>query len=109
MEKELFYVNLEPTVGAEISKTRPCIVISPDEMNNNLRTVIVSPLTTKFRDIPSRIKIKANSASGLKEDSYAALDQIKAIDKKRLGDRIGIISSQEASLITEFLCEMFQS
>ena len=105
---ELYAVNLDPTIGAEIKKTRPCIIVSPDEMNKHLLTVMVVPLTSQERNIPSRIHIKATSDSGLKQDSFAALDQLKTIDKQRCSTCIGRISEAEALGIADVLCRMFQ-
>lgn len=104
---ELFSVNLDPTVGAEMQKTRPCLVISPDEMNAYLRTVIIIPLTSTPRTLPTRVLIKATPQSGLNNDSYAAIDQLKTIDKSRLGNRIGEISINEKHNITNVLLDMF--
>ena len=83
---ELYSVNLDPTIGIEMKKTRPCLIISPDEMNRNVQTVIVAPLTTRYRNIPSRVKLEADSTNGLSSTSYVALDQIKTIDKVRCGN-----------------------
>ena len=105
---ELYSVNLDPTIGAEIKKTRPCVIVSPDEMNKHLLTVQVAPLTSQERLIPSRIKIAATSTSGLKNDSFAALDQLKTIDKQRCCAFIGKISEKEARAIADVLCKMFQ-
>lgn len=104
----LYAVNLDPTVGAEMQKTRPCVIISPDEMNKYLQTVQVVPLTSQERNIPSRVKIEANKTSGLKTDSFAALDQLKTIDKKRCSTYIGRISESEAMAIADVLCKMYQ-
>lgn len=105
---ELYAVNLDPTIGAEIKKTRPCVIISPDEMNKYLQTVQVVPLTSQERKIPSRVKIEATSTSGLKNDSFAALDQLKTIDKQRCSTYIGRISETEAMIIADVLCKMYQ-
>lgn len=105
---EIYAVNLDPTVGAEINKTRPCVIISPDEMNKHLLTVQVAPLTSKERAIPTRVKIEATSSSGLKNDSFAALDQSKAIDKTRCSTFIGKISETEAKKIAKILCTMYK-
>ncbi len=105
---ELYAVNLDPTIGAEIKKTRPCVIISPDEMNKYLQTVQVAPLTSQERKIPSRVKIEATSTSGLKNDSFAALDQLKTIDKQRCSTYIGRISETEAMAIANVLCKMYQ-
>lgn len=104
---ELYPVNLDPTVGAEIQKTRPCLIISPDEMNAYLRTVTIIPLTSTSRALPTRVQIKATHMSGLKNDSYAAIDQIKTVDKSRLGTLIGEISEQEKQDVTTVLLNLF--
>lgn len=98
---------LDPTVGAEISKTRPCVVVSPDEMNEVLRTVNIVPVTSKFRDLPTRKLVRATRQSGLDSDSYAALDQIKTIDKTRAFRTRGRVSETELKEICDTLCEMF--
>lgn len=106
---EIYLVCLDPTVGAEMKKTRPCVIVSPDEMNRPLQTVIVVPVTsTSPRTLPSRIKIKATTTSGLKDESYAVLDQIKTIDKSRCAKRLGTVSDAEAELIADTLCQMFE-
>lgn len=104
---QLHVVNLDPTIGAEMNKTRPCLVVSPDEINTYLRTVMIVPLTSTQRGLPTRILIKACENSGLKNDSYAALDQLKKVDKSRLSDPIGEISEKEKHSISETLKEMF--
>jgi len=91
-----------------MKKTRPCLIISPDEMNGNVQTIIVAPLTTRFRNIPSRIKIEVDSFNGLSSTSYVALDQIKTIDKIRCGNKLGRISNADAMKIADLLLEMFQ-
>jgi mRNA interferase MazF len=105
---ELYLVNLDPTIGIEMKKTRPCLIVSPDEMNRNVQTVIVAPLTTRYRNIPSRVKIEANSSNGLSETSYIALDQIKTIDKIRCGRKMGMISDADAMKVADLLVEIFQ-
>ena len=105
---ELYSVNLNPTIGVEMKKTRPCLIVSPDEMNRNLQSVIVAPLTTHFRNIPSRVKIEASDVNGLSETSYVALDQIKTIDKNRCRKRIGVISDADAMNVADLLVEIFQ-
>ncbi|MCM1309903.1 MAG: type II toxin-antitoxin system PemK/MazF family toxin [Bacteroides sp.] len=108
MKFQLIVVNLDSTVGSEINKTRPCLVISPDEMNLSLRTIVVAPLTSTVKAyLPTRIKITASAASGLNNDSYVALDQIKTIDKSRIVRFIGTISNSEQNAVTDALLEMF--
>ena len=103
----LHIVNLDPTVGAEMKKTRPCLIVSPDEINLYLRTVIIVPLTSTQRGLPTRILIKATEKSGLSNDSYAALDQLKTVDKSRLSEPIGEISESEKRAVSDILKEMF--
>jgi mRNA interferase MazF len=105
---ELYSVNLDPTIGVEMKKTRPCLIISPDEMNRNVQSVIVAPLTTQYRNIPSRIKIAASNLNGLSETSYIALDQIKTIDKMRCVKKTGKISDTDAIKVADLLVELFQ-
>jgi len=105
---ELYSVDLDPTIGVEMKNTRPCLIVSPDEMNRNVQTIIVAPLTTHFRNIPSRVKIEASVANGLSETSYVALDQIKTIDKNRCRKRIGMISEADAMKIADLLVEIFR-
>jgi mRNA interferase MazF len=83
-------VNLDPTVGSEIKKTRPCLVISPNEINQNLRTIIIAPMTTKSRNYPSRVSVKHNQKKG-----WIVLDQIRTIDKTRVIKTLGKISAKE--------------
>lgn len=90
-----------------MKKTRPCLIVSPDEINTYLRTVIVVPLTSTQRGLPTRVLIKATKDSGLNNDSYAALDQVKTIDKSRLSGVIGEISEAEKHAVSEILKEMF--
>ena len=109
MEKQ-FHLNrviLDPTVGAEIKKTRPCLIVSPDEINNYLKTVIIVPLTSVKRDLPTRIPIKSTKQSGLPNDSYAVLDQLKTVDKSRILSHIGEISESEKHAVSDTLKEMF--
>lgn len=106
-QHQIFWVNLDPTVGAEIKKTRPCVIVSPDEMNAYVSTVIIAPLTSTKRMLPTRILIKATSGSGLNNDSYAALDQLKTVDKSRLCGFIGEISEPEKIAVSTTLKEMF--
>ena len=105
---ELYLINLDPTIGVEMKKTRPCLIISPDEMNLHLHSVIVAPLTTQFRNIPSRIRINASHSNGLSETSYVSLDQVKTIDKVRCVSKIGTISNTDAIKIADVLVEIFQ-
>ncbi len=104
---EVVLVDLEPTIGAEINKTRPCLIISPDEMNDVLRTVQIAPITSVERELPTRVFIKASRGSGLDKDSYVVLDQLKTIDKKRVMRSIGKISDDELEEVCDALCQMY--
>jgi mRNA interferase MazF len=95
-------VNLDPTQGSEIQKTRPCLIISPDEMNRYIETVIVAPMTTKGRDYPTRINLTFQGKKG-----QIVLDQIRTIDKTRLIKRLGKIDKNTAQKVLGLLSEMF--
>ena len=95
-------VNLDPTIGSEIKKTRPCVVISPDEMNNHLRTVVIAPMTTISKNYPSRVKIKHDNKTG-----WIVLDQIRTIDKQRILKDLGKLSKPEIKEVKSILKETF--
>ena len=99
---DVFLVNLDPTVGSEIKKSRPCVVVSPDEMNRHIATIIVAPMTTKGKRYPTRVACQFQGKAG-----QIVLDQIRTIDKTRLIKSLGQISSAEQSLVLETLAEMF--
>ncbi|MFQ5853946.1 MAG: type II toxin-antitoxin system PemK/MazF family toxin [Candidatus Binatia bacterium] len=99
---EVYLVRLDPTEGREIRKTRPCLIISPDEMNRNIATVIVAPMTTKRRSYPSRITVKFKRKTG-----EIVLDQIRTVDKNRLSNRLGKIDEATAQKVLAVLAEMF--
>ena len=98
---EIWLVNLDPTVGSEIKKTRPAVIVSPDELNRHLQTVIVVPLTTG-RSYPFRIPTKVQGKPGV-----AAIDQIRTVDKRRLVKRIATLRSRTTERLLEALGEMF--
>jgi mRNA interferase MazF len=99
---DVYLINLDPTIGSEIKKTRPCLVISPDEMNLYINTVIVAPMTTKGRGYPTRVACKFQSKQG-----QIVLDQIRTVDKRRLVKRIGKIDAQIQTKVLSVLGEMF--
>jgi mRNA interferase MazF len=101
---EVYLTRLDPTVGSEIQKTRPCLVISPDEMNRFIGTVIVAPMTTKSRPFPTRVPCKFKRKRG-----YVVVDQIRTIDRTRLVKRLGNIDSQTQLSVLALLSEMFSS
>jgi mRNA interferase MazF len=99
---EVYLVNLDPTVGNEIQKTRPCLIISPDEMNSTIATVIVAPMTTKGRDYPSRVNCEFEGKAG-----QIVLDQIRTVDKRRLVKKLGKINATTQDEVLAILLEMF--
>ena len=99
---DVYLVNLDPTVGSEIRKTRPCLIISPDEMNRHIATVIVAPMTTKGRTYPTRVKCRFQGKEG-----QVVLDQIRTIDKSRLVRRLGRVSKSAQGKVLTILAEMF--
>ena len=99
---DVYLVNLDPTQGYEIQKTRPALIISPDEMNRHIGTVIIAPMTTKGRAYPTRVPITFQ-----KKDGYIVLDQIRTVDKLRLIRRLGRIDQRTAAKVLQVLHEMF--
>ena len=99
---DIVVVNLDPTVGSEIKKTRPSIVISPNEMNDSLKTVIIAPVTSNKKKYPTRVTLDYPSVRGM-----IALEQIRTIDKKRIISTLGQISTKTNLKIKEVLNEMF--
>jgi len=99
---EVYLITLDPTVGNEIRKTRPCLVISPDEMNEHVTTVIVAPMTTKGRPYPTRIPVRFKGKAG-----QIVLDQIRTVDKARLARRLGRIQLVKQGEVLAALAEMF--
>ena len=98
---EVYLINLDPTIGHEIQKTRPCLVLSPDEMNDNIRTVIIAPMTTKSHAYPTRIPVRFDKKSG-----WIVLDQIRTVDKARLVKKLGRISSREIAAVKDIIKQM---
>jgi len=99
---EVWLVSLDPTHGSEIKKTRPCLVVSPDEMNRHLQTVIVVPMTTTIRPYPTRVSVRFQGKSG-----QAAMDQLRAVDRQRLVRKLGAVSVGTAQQVSSVLVEMF--
>jgi mRNA interferase MazF len=99
---EVWLISLDPTRGSEIQKTRPCLVVSPDEINRHLRTVIIAPMTTSERPYPSRVTVTFQSKRG-----QVALDQLRAVDRKRLVRKLGSVSAKTAQTVSAVLVEMF--
>jgi mRNA interferase MazF len=99
---QIVLVNLDPTIGNEIKKTRPCIIISPDEMNRYLRTVVVAPMTTRSRKYPTRIEVKHTGKKG-----WVVLDQIRTIDRKKILRVSGNLSLIEIKKVKAALKETY--
>ena len=99
---DIYLVALSPTKGSEIQKTRPCVVISPDEMNNYINTVIIAPMTSKGRNYPTRIPCQFQGTDG-----QIVIDQIRTVDKKRLIKRLGKLDESTGIKTLETLQEMF--
>jgi len=99
---EIWLVALNPTQGSEIQKTRPCLVISPNEINTWLRTIIIAPMTTRGRSYPSRINLRFQD-----KDGQVALDQLRAVDKSRLVKRLGNAPEKTRLAVSQTLIEMF--
>jgi len=98
---DIFWIDLSPAKGNEIKKTRPCVVISPDEMNKNIDTVIIAPMTTRSRNYPTRVKVNFKDKAG-----YIVLDQIRAIAISRLKIRDGRLSGKEIFKVKKIIKEM---
>jgi len=99
---EVYLVNLDPTLGSEMQKTRPCLVISPDEMNAHIATVIIAPMTTKGRDYPTRVQCRFDGKEG-----QIVLDQIRTVDKARLVKKLGTIETDIQKKVLLTLSELF--
>jgi mRNA interferase MazF len=99
---EVWLVSLDPTMGSEIRKTRPCVIVSPDEINRHLRTVIIAPMTTAARSYPTRVRLRFEGKAG-----EIALDQIRAADRSRLVRKLGELPQGTARAVCAVLVEMF--
>ncbi|ORC36005.1 growth inhibitor PemK [Marispirochaeta aestuarii] len=98
---EVFLVNLDPTIGHEIQKTRPCLVVSPNEMNSSIKTVIIAPMTTKSHSYPTRVSVHFQGKNG-----WVVLDQLRTVDQSRLIRKLGIVRKKEIEKIKSVLQEM---
>jgi mRNA interferase MazF len=99
---EVYLINLDPTVGREIKKTRPCLIVSPNEMNRHISTIIIAPMTTKGRKYPTRVSCTFQGKKG-----QIILDQIRTVDKNRLVKKLGVISKNAQENTIKTLQEMF--
>jgi mRNA interferase MazF len=99
---QIVLVNLDPTMGSEIQKTRPCVIISPDEMNRHLSTLIISPITSQSTNYPTRIKVKTGEKNG-----WVVIDQIRTVDKQRIIKTLGRLTAKEIVKIKLTIRETF--
>lgn len=98
---DIFLITLDPTIGHEIQKTRPCVILSPDEMNRSIETVIIAPMTTKSHQYPTRVSIRFQKRNG-----WIVLDQLRTVDRKRLVKRIGALDRNKIENVKQVLAEM---
>ena len=98
---QIVLVNLEPTIVSEIKKTQPCVIVSPDEMNRHLRTVIIAPMTSKSRSYPTRVRVKQKNEPG-----WVVIDQLRTIDKQRIIKILGQLSPVEINKTKSIIKEM---
>jgi mRNA interferase MazF len=99
---QIVLVNLDPTLGSEIQKTRPCVIVSPNELNDNLRTVVIAPMTSTSRKYPTRIRVKHNS-----QDGWIVIDQLRTIDKIRIVKTFGALTEKEVRECKRVIRETF--
>ena len=99
---DVYLVSLDPTIGSEIKKTRPCLIVSPDEMNRHIRTAIVAPMTTKGRQYPTRVPCRFRGKAG-----QVVLDQIRTVDAARLVRKLGRLKGATGAKVLAVLGEMF--
>jgi mRNA interferase MazF len=99
---QIVLVNLDPTMGSEIKKTRPCVIISPDEMNRHLRTLIIAPITSQSKNYPTRIKVKTGEKNG-----WVVIDQIRTVDKQRIIKILDRLTAKEIEKIKLTIRETF--
>lgn len=99
---DIVLVNLDPTIGSEIQKTRPCVIISPDEMNQHLRTLVIAPMTTTSKPYPTRVPVRHGQ-----QDGWVVIDQIRTIDRRRVVRRLGALRRSELQAVKAIIAETF--
>jgi mRNA interferase MazF len=99
---DVYLVNLDPTIGSEIKKTRPCLIVSPDEVNHHLRTAIIAPMTTKGLHYPTRVACRFKG-----KDGQVVLDQLRTVDRVRLVKKLGRLDRRTSAGVLDVLQEMF--
>ena len=95
-------VNLDPTIGSEIKKTRPCVIVSPDEMNKYLQTIVIAPMTTSSKSYPTRLEVKHNKTKG-----WVVVDQIRTVDRRRITKILGSLNETEIAKLKSIIFETF--
>ena len=99
---DIILVNLDPTIGSEIKKTRPCVVISPDEMNKYLDTIVIAPMTSQSKSYPTRVKVRHNDKTG-----WIVLDQIRTVDRRRIIKTFEKLTEKEIDTVKQIIRETF--
>lgn len=102
VQYDIVLVNLDPTIGSEMKKTRPCVILSPDEMNRHLQTIVVAPMTSHSKPYPTRVEVKHKLTKG-----WIAIDQIRTIDRRRIVKRFESLSEKEIEYVKNVLRETF--
>lgn len=101
IQYHVYLVNLDPTVGHEIKKTRPCLVVSPNEMNRNLKTIMIAPMTTKSHEYPSRVGLRF-----VGKQAWVVLDQMRTVDRARLVKELGALDARHVRKVKDVIREM---
>ena len=99
---QIVLVNLDPTIGSEVKKTRPCVIFSPNEMNKHLQTIVIAPITSSSKNYPTRVEIKGNKTKG-----WVMIDQIRTVDKRRISKNFGELSEKEIQNVKSVIKETF--
>jgi mRNA interferase MazF len=102
VQYSIVLINLDPTLGSEIQKTRPCVIVSPNEMNRYLNTIVISPMTSSLKEYPTRIPVNHNKKKGM-----IAIDQIRTVDKNRIIKLLGKLNKTEIKMTKEVIKETF--
>ena len=102
VQYSIVLVNLDPTLGSEIQNTRPCVIVSPNEMNKYLNTIVISPMTSSLKEYPTRVPVNHNEKKGM-----IAIDQIRTIDKKRIIKLLGMLKKNEIKMTKDVIKETF--
>ena len=99
---QIVLVNLDPTIGSEMKKTRPCVILSPNEMNNYLQTIVIAPMTSHSKSYPTRVPVKHNKTKG-----WVVLDQIRTIDRQRIVKILDTLSEKDIDLVKSIIHETY--